>query len=66
MKKTVSKSITIINDSTEKELSEIEQSYINSLNEKERKAYEIAKSHLGTTFNIIRSNGFIDWKKSLK
>ena len=70
MKKTVSKSIVIgknINDISDniKELTELEQLYVNSLDEKERKAYEIAKSHLGTTFNIIRSNGFIEWKKTL-
>ena len=40
-----------------------EEKYIDSLNEKERKAYEIAKSHLGSTFNLIKSNGFIEWKK---
>jgi hypothetical protein len=42
----------------------IEQEYIDSLNEKELKAYEIAKSHLGSTFHLIKSNGFNDWKKS--
>lgn len=40
-----------------------EEKYIDSLNEKERKAYEIAKSHLGSTFHLIKSNGFIEWKK---
>jgi hypothetical protein len=67
MKKTVSKSIVIgkNNNDNRKELTELEQLYVNSLDEKERKAYEIAKSHLGTTFNIIRSNGFIEWKKTL-
>jgi len=41
-----------------------EEQYINSLNEKERKAYEIAKSHLGSTFHLMKSNGFSEWKKS--
>jgi len=42
-----------------------EKQYIESLNPKERKAYEIAKHHLGTTFHLTKSNGFIKWKKSL-
>ena len=33
------------------------------LDDIQRKAYEIAKSHLGTSFNIRRSNGFIEWLK---
>jgi len=45
------------------ELSELEKQYIASLNEKEKKAYEIAKHHLGSTFHLIKSNGFIQWKK---
>ena len=40
----------------------IEQ-YLNSLSEKEKKAYEIAKDHLGTSFQIEKSNGFIKWCK---
>ena len=43
----------------------LENRYIESLNPKEKKAYEIAKSHLGSTFNLIKSNGFIQWKKSI-
>jgi hypothetical protein len=27
----------------------------------DRKAYEIAYNHLGTSFNITRSNGFKQW-----
>jgi len=67
MKKNGSKIIiNKTNDIIEKQmksLSEQEQIYINSLNEKEMKAYEIAKSHLGTTFHLMKSNGFIQWKK---
>jgi hypothetical protein len=37
--------------------------YIAQLDDMQRKAYEIAKSHLGTSFNIKRSNGFIEWLK---
>lgn len=35
--------------------------YLNQLNPIEVRAYGIAKSHLGTSFNIIRSNGYNDW-----
>lgn len=42
-----------------------EQQYIDSLDKKERQAYEIAKSHLGSSFHLIKSNGFIEWKKRL-
>jgi len=44
----------------------IEQEYIDSLDEKEKQAYEIAKSHLGSTFHLMKSNGFIEWKKTRK
>jgi hypothetical protein len=37
--------------------------YLTSISLKEFKAYEIAKSHLGTSFDIERSNGFLEWKK---
>jgi hypothetical protein len=42
-----------------------EDKYLKTLNEKELQAYEIAKSHLGNTFHLKKSNGFIDWKKTL-
>jgi len=38
--------------------------YIESFTEKEKKAYEIAKSHLGMSFQIEKSNGFLKWKKN--
>ncbi len=43
----------------------IEQ-YLKSLNEQERKTLEIAKDHLGTSFNIRRSIGYITWKTNQK
>jgi hypothetical protein len=36
--------------------------YLESLTPIEKKAYLIAKDHLGSSFNILRSNGFIEWK----
>ena len=44
-------------------MSELEQEYINSLSEKERKALEIAKNHLGSLFTLCKTTGFIQWKK---
>jgi hypothetical protein len=38
--------------------------YLSEMNDNERIGYEIAVNHLGTSFNIFRSNGFIEWKKS--
>lgn len=38
------------------------EKYIDQLNPNEKKAYEIAKDHLGTSFNIEKSNGFLKWK----
>lgn len=39
--------------------------YLTNLNVHDRKAYEIALHHLGSSFNIYRSNGFKEWKQSL-
>ena len=41
----------------------IEEEYLKTLSEKERKAYEIAKDHLGSSFDLVKSNGFLRWKK---
>jgi hypothetical protein len=38
--------------------------YLNGMSDIEKKAYEIAFDHLKTSFNIVRSNGFKEWKKS--
>ena len=37
--------------------------YIQSLSEKKYKAYFIAKSHLGSTFNTLKSVGYLYWEK---
>jgi len=36
--------------------------YLDSLTEKELKSYAIAKSHLGTSFQLEKSLGFLKWK----
>ena len=38
------------------------EEYLQSLSEKELQGYHIAKSHLGSSFSLIKSNGFIKWK----
>ena len=38
--------------------------YLNEMDENNRKAYDIAYNHLGTSFNISRSNGFKEWLNS--
>jgi hypothetical protein len=35
--------------------------YLSQLTEVERKTYIIAYSHLGTSFDILRSNGYNRW-----
>ena len=37
--------------------------YMETFGSKELQAYHIAKSHLGSTFSLEKSNGFIEWKK---
>ncbi len=37
--------------------------YLKHLDDIEKKAYTIGKQHLGTSFNILKSNGYNDWKK---
>jgi hypothetical protein len=35
--------------------------YLSQLTEVEKKTYIIAYSHLGTSFDILRSNGYNNW-----
>ena len=36
--------------------------YLKELDEQNKKAYLIALDHLGSSFNIYKSNGFKEWK----
>ena len=40
--------------------------YLKDLTDHEKKAYMIAYTHLGTSFDILRSNGFQEWKRREK
>lgn len=42
------------------------QAYLDSLHEKEKKGYEIAKSHLGLSFQLEKSLGYLEYKKSIE
>lgn len=38
--------------------------YLKQLDAIERQAYIIGKSHLGSSFNVLKSNGYNDWLKN--
>jgi hypothetical protein len=38
--------------------------YLEHLSPIEYQAYLIAKDHLGSSFNIVKSNGYCDWLKT--
>ena len=40
--------------------------YLKYLNAIDRQAYTIGKKHLGKSFNVVKSNGFLNWKKNNK
>ena len=40
------------------------EEYLAQLNDKQRKAYEIAKDHLKTSFSMKKSIGFQEWYKA--
>lgn len=42
---------------------ELMDKYIKTFSKKELQSYEIAKNHLGTSFQLEKSNGFLKWKK---
>ena len=40
--------------------------FISHLSTIEKKAYKIAYNHLGSSFNVVKSNGYNDWLKTRK
>ena len=48
------------------ETQELIINYLKHLDTIERQAYTIGKRHLGTSFNVVKSNGFLYWKKNNK
>jgi len=49
--------------SNKQNLQQLVAEYMEQLSDVERKACAIAKDHLGSSFNIVKSNGFNDWIK---
>jgi hypothetical protein len=40
--------------------------YLSEMDEMHKKAYSIAFDHLGSSFDVLRSNGYKEWKNSKK
>ena len=52
--------ITIdMNNNSTMDNQQLQKSYIDSLSEKEKQAYEIARNHLGSSFSLEKSLGFL-------
>jgi hypothetical protein len=49
---------------SKQEKSELQKQYLETLSEKERKSYEIAKEHLGMSFQLDKSVGYLKWLKN--
>ena len=47
-----------------KTLKTLQDQYLETLSEKERKSYEIAKEHLGMSFQLDKSVGYLKWLKT--
>jgi len=52
------------NPDSVKSLKTLQEQYLETLSEKERKSYEIAKEHLGMSFQLDKSVGYLKWLKS--
>jgi hypothetical protein len=51
-------------DHTQPSQTELEQEYIESLDEKQLQAYHIAKNHLGESYTLVKSNGYLEFLKN--
>jgi len=49
--------------SYDKETQELIYEYLSQFDEFQKKAYLIAKEHLGSSFHLLKSNGYLEWKK---
>ena len=49
---------------TSKTSKTLQEQYLKTLSEKERKSYEIAKEHLGMSFQLDKSVGYLKWLKT--
>ena len=46
----------------DKETQELIYEYLSQFDELQKKAYFIAKQHLGSSFHLLKSNGYLEWK----
>jgi hypothetical protein len=53
---------TIVSSHTVSSISKLIQEYISTLTPFEQKGLAIAKDHLGPSFDMKRSSGFVRWK----
>ena len=53
-----------IETTVERTLEQLKLLYISSLSKKEKKAYDIAFQHLGSSFTLEKSVGFLEWLRS--
>jgi hypothetical protein len=65
VKKKIKKKVKKQKEEDKKEITidDLKINYINSMDEKEKIAYKIAKEHLGSSFNLEKSIGFQKWLK---
>ena len=54
--------VTMDMETTEAQEELIKQ-YVASLTEQEKLVFAIAQDHLGASFDVVRSIGFIEWRK---
>lgn len=52
--------------SRDKKKEEIIKKYIKNMTKEEKQAYEIAKSHLESSFDVEKSIGFLNYLKTLE
>ena len=45
---------------------ELLEAYIKQLSDKEKIVYKIARDHLGSSFDLSLSIGFLEWQKTYK
>ena len=63
MQKNTSQTVENTHETSEQR---IMKAYLDSLHEKEKIGYEIAKSPLGMSFQLEKSLGYLQYKKSLE
>jgi len=66
MKQSNMSDIITSNESTELTIEQLMELYLESLSEMEYKAYLIAKDHLQSTFQLEKSNGFLEFVAARK